>query len=301
MAHGVTPASHSAKTRPMSLVTMAAAAAGHIQFADLHLSPVLLHVGPFQIRWYSLAYIAGILVGWWYLTKLIDQPGAPMARRHADDFIFYATLGIILGGRLAYVIFYDPVPMLTHPIQIVKLWDGGMSFHGGAFGVVIATWWLAKRNGLSMLRFLDYVACCGPFGLFFGRLANFVNGELWGRPTDVPWAIVFPGAGPEPRHPSQLYEAGLEGIVMFAVLSFLFWRTNARYKPGLLLGVFLVEYGLSRFIVEFFREPDVQLGLLPWGLSMGQTLSLPMIFVGIWFILTASGRKTHTPDHAHAA
>lgn len=280
---------------------MAAAAAGHIQFTDLHLSPVLLHIGPFQIRWYSLAYIAGILVGWWYLTKLIDQPGAPMARRHADDFIFYATLGIILGGRLAYVIFYDPIPMLTHPIQIIKLWDGGMSFHGGAFGVVIATWWLAKRNGLSMLRFLDYVACCGPFGLFFGRLANFVNGELWGRPTDVPWAIVFPGAGPEPRHPSQLYEAGLEGILMFAVLSFLFWRTDARYKPGLLLGVFLIEYGLSRFIVEFFREPDRQLGLLPWGLSMGQTLSLPMIFVGIWFILTANGRKTRIPDHAHAA
>jgi len=282
---------------------MAAAAAGHIQFTDLHLSPVLLHVGPFQIRWYSLAYIAGILVGWWYLTKLIDQPGAPMARRHADDFIFYATLGIILGGRLAYVIFYDPGPMLHDPIKILQLWQGGMSFHGGAFGVVIATWWLARRNGLSMLRFLDYVACCGPFGLFFGRLANFVNGELWGRVTDVPWAIVFPGpdAGPYPRHPSQLYEAGLEGLLLFAVLAYLFWRTQARYKPGLLLGVFLVGYGAARFFVEFFREPDVQLGLLPWGLSMGQTLSLPMIFVGIWFILTASGRKTQTPDHAHAA
>ena len=282
---------------------MAAAAAGHIQFTDLHLSPVLLHIGPFQIRWYSLAYIAGILVGWWYLTKLIDQPGAPMARRHADDFIFYATLGIILGGRLAYVIFYDPGPMLRDPIKILQLWQGGMSFHGGAFGVVIATWWLARRNGLSMLRFLDYVACCGPFGLFFGRLANFVNGELWGRVTDVPWAIVFPGpdAGPYPRHPSQLYEAGLEGLLLFAVLAYLFWRTQARYKPGLLLGVFLVGYGAARFFVEFFREPDVQLGLLPWGLSMGQTLSLPMIFVGIWFILTASGRKTQTPDHAHAA
>jgi len=281
---------------------MATAAAGHIQFTDLHLSPVLLHIGPFQIRWYSLAYIAGILVGWWYLTKLIDQPGAPMARRHADDFIFYATLGIILGGRLAYVIFYDPGPMLRDPIKILQLWQGGMSFHGGAFGVVIATWWLARRNGLSMLRFLDYVACCGPFGLFFGRLANFVNGELWGRVTDVPWAIVFPGpdAGPYPRHPSQLYEAGLEGLLLFAVLAYLFWRTQARYKPGLLLGVFLVGYGAARFFVEFFREPDVQLGLLPWGLSMGQTLSLPMIFVGIWFILTASGRKTQTPDHAHA-
>ena len=286
---------------------MAAAAAGHIQFTDLHLSPVLLHIGPFQIRWYSLAYIAGILVGWWYLTKLIDQPGAPMARRHADDFIFYATLGIILGGRIGYILFYGQSPrpgvpgLLASPQDWYKLWDGGMSFHGGAFGVVLAIWWLAKRNGLSMVRFLDYVACCAPFGLFFGRLANFVNGELWGRTTDVPWGIVFPDGGPDPRHPSQLYEAGLEGILLFAVLSFLFWRTQARYKPGLLLGVFLIGYGAARFIVEFFREPDVQLGLLPWGLSMGQTLSLPMIFVGIWFILTASGRKTQTPDHAHAA
>ena len=286
---------------------MAAAAAGHIQFSDLHLSPVLLQVVPFQIRWYSLAYIAGILVGWWYLTKLIDQPGAPMARRHADDFIFYATLGIILGGRIGYILFYGQSPrpgvpgLLASPQDWYKLWDGGMSFHGGAFGVVLAIWWLAKRNGLSMVRFLDYVACCAPFGLFFGRLANFVNGELWGRTTDVPWGIVFPDGGPDPRHPSQLYEAGLEGILLFAVLSFLFWRTQARYKPGLLLGVFLIGYGAARFIVEFFREPDRQLGLLPWGLSMGQTLSLPMIFVGIWFILTASGRKTQTPDHAHAA
>ena len=286
---------------------MAAAAAGHIQFTDLHLSPVLLHVWIFTIRWYSIAYIAGILIGWWYLTKLIDQPGAPMARRHADDFIFYATLGIILGGRIGYILFYGQSPrpgvpgLLASPQDWYKLWDGGMSFHGGAFGVVLAIWWLAKRNGLSMVRFLDYVACCAPFGLFFGRLANFVNGELWGRTTDVPWGIVFPDGGPDPRHPSQLYEAGLEGILLFAVLSFLFWRTQARYKPGLLLGVFLIGYGAARFIVEFFREPDRQLGLLPWGLSMGQTLSLPMIFVGIWFILTASGRKTQTPDHAHAA
>jgi phosphatidylglycerol:prolipoprotein diacylglycerol transferase len=286
----------------MSLVTLAAATAGHIQFADLHLSPVAFHIGPFDIRWYGLAYMAGIMLGWWYLTKLIAQPGAPMARRHADDFVFYATLGIILGGRIAYVIFYDPW-MLKAPLQVFKLWDGGMSFHGGAFGVVLATWWLAKRNGLSMLRFLDYVACCGPFGLFFGRLANFVNGELWGRPTDVPWAIIFPSAdaGPYPRHPSQLYEAGLEGIVLFAILSFLFWRTDARYKPGLLLGVFLIGYGAARFFVEFFREPDVQLGILPWGLSMGQTLSLPMVFVGLWFILTADRRKAKNIDHAGAA
>jgi phosphatidylglycerol:prolipoprotein diacylglycerol transferase len=274
----------------MSLVTLAAATAGHLSYADLHLSPVALNLGIFQIRWYSLSYIAGILIGWWYLTKLIDQPGAPMARRHADDFVFYATLGIILGGRIFYVIFYDPV-MLKTPLQILKLWDGGMSFHGGAFGVVAAVWWLARRNGLSMLRFLDYVACCGPFGLFFGRLANFVNGELWGRPSNVPWAIIFPDAGPDARHPSQLYEAGLEGLLLFAILWWLFWRTNARYKPGLLLGVFLVGYGSARFFVEFFREPDRQLGLMSWGLSMGQSLSAPMVFVGLWFILTAKGRR----------
>src|SRR3954466_14158955 len=238
----------------MSLVTLAAATAGHLSYTDLHLSPVALDLGIFQIRWYSLSYIAGIIVGWWYLTKLIDQPGAPMARRHADDFVFYATLGIILGGRIAYVIFYDPLPMLRDPIQIVKLWDGGMSFHGGAFGVVLAIWWLARRNNLSALRFLDYVGCCAPFGLFFGRLANFVNGELWGRPTDVPWAIVFPSGGHYARAPSQLYEAVLEGIVLFCLLAFAFWKTQARYQPGKLVGLFLLGYGLSRFAVEFYRE-----------------------------------------------
>ena len=286
----------------MSLVILAAATAGHLSYADLHLSPVALNLGIFQIRWYSLAYIAGILVGWWYLTKLIDQPGAPMARRHADDFVFYATLGIILGGRIAYVLFYDPW-MLRTPLQAFKLWDGGMSFHGGALGVVVAIWWLARRNGLSMLRFLDYVACCGPFGLFFGRIANFVNGELWGRVTDVPWAIIFPSAdaGPYPRHPSQLYEAGLEGVALFAILAWFFWRTQARYKPGLLLGVFLVGYGAARFFVEFFREPDVQLGILPWGISMGQTLSAPMVFVGLWFILTAKGRRVRVEPIAGSA
>jgi phosphatidylglycerol:prolipoprotein diacylglycerol transferase len=276
----------------MSLVTLAAATAGHLSYTDLHLSPVALDLGFFQVRWYGLAYMAGILVGWWYLTRLIEQPGAPMARRHADDFIFYATIGILVGGRVAYVIFYDPW-MLKHPLDVFKLMNGGMSFHGGAFGVVLAIILLCRKNGLSPLRFLDYVACCGPFGLFFGRLANFVNGELWGRVTDVPWAIVFPtaDAGPYPRHPSQLYEAGLEGIILFAILAFLFWRTQARYKPGLLLGVFLVGYGSARFFVEFFREPDVQLGILPWGLSMGQTLSAPMVFAGLWFILTAKGRR----------
>lgn len=288
----------------MSLVTLAAATAGQLQFADLHLSPVAFHLGPFDIRWYGLAYMAGIVLGWWYLTRLIEQPGAPMARRHADDLVFYATLGIILGGRLFYVIFYDPW-MLKEPLQLFRLWAGGMSFHGGAFGVVAAIWWLARRDNLSMLRIIDYIACCAPFGLFFGRLANFVNGELWGRPTAVPWGIVFPDTVapgiPEPaRHPSQLYEAGLEGLMLLAVLSFFFWRTRARYKPGLLLGVFLVGYGCSRVFVEFFREPDVQLGILPWGLSMGQTLSAPMALVGLWFIMTANKRRIGSTSNAGA-
>ncbi|WP_174273520.1 prolipoprotein diacylglyceryl transferase [Sphingomonas bacterium] len=288
----------------MSLLSLAgaASAASFTQFSDLHVSPIALDLGILQIRWYSLGYIAGILLGWWYLTKLIAQPGAPMARRHADDFVFYATLGIILGGRIAYVMFYDPW-MLRTPLQILRLWDGGMAFHGGAFGVVIAVWWLAWRNRLSSLRIIDYVACCAGFGLFLVRLANFANGELWGRITDVRWAIVFPGAdaGPYPRHPSQLYEAALEGLLLFAVLSFLFWRTQARYKPGMLLGVFLAGYGLIRFLLEFFREPDAQLGILPWGLSMGQTLSAPMIFVGLYFILTAKRRRVRVEPIAGSA
>ena len=225
-----------------------------------------------------------------------------MTRAHADDFVFWVTLGIILGGRIAYVLFYDPW-MLRQPLQVFRLWDGGMSFHGGALGSVAAILWVARRNGLSALRFTDYVACCGPFGLFFVRLANFVNGELWGRITDVPWAIVFPGAdaGPYPRHPSQLYEAGLEGLLLFAILAWMFWRTQARYKPGLLLGTFLLVYGLSRFAVELFREPDVQLGILPWGLSMGQTLSAPMIPIGLYFIVTAKRCRVRVEPIAGSA
>ena len=192
-------------------------ASNAIRYRDLHLDPVLFEWGWFKLRWYSLAYLAGILIGWWYLLKLINRPGAPMARRHADDMVFYATLGIILGGRLGYVLFYKPAEYFADPVQIFKLWDGGMSFHGGVIGTSLGIFYLARKNGLNWLRIHDYVACCVPFGLFFGRLANFVNHELWGRPTDVPWAVIFPEQvgdmlidGP-PRHPSQLYEAGLEG------------------------------------------------------------------------------------------
>ena len=284
-----------------------AAAGRHLHFADLHLNPVALPLGFFDIKWYSLAYIAGILVGWWYLLKLLAQPGAPMARRHADDLVFYATIGIILGGRIGYVLFYQ-IDMILSPLQILRLWDGGMSFHGGVIGTTLAIIYMAWRQKLDWLRIHDYVACCAPFGLFFGRLANFVNGELWGRPTDVPWAIVFERTvtmGPEPaRHPSQLYEAGLEGILLFAVLWFFFWRTDARYQPGKLVGIFLLGYGLSRYFVEFFREPDQQFTGYIFshpGLHMGQLLCVPMIAGGIWLIVTAKKRRQRVEPTAGSA
>ena len=274
--------------------------AGHLHFADLHLNNVALDLGFFQIKWYSIAYITGILVGWWYLLKLIAQPGSPMARRHADDLVFYATLGIILGGRLGYAVFY--APKILFSLGLFRLWDGGMSFHGGMIGTSIGIILFARSQKLDWLRIHDYLACAVPFGLFFGRIANFVNGELWGKPTDVPWGIVFRdtvtfGMVEPARHPSQLYEAGLEGIVLFAILWFAFWRTKARYEPGKLVGLFLLGYGLSRFIVEYFREPDGQFrgvlgGFFTDYLHMGQLLTLPMIIGGVYLIATAKGRRT---------
>ena len=287
----------------MILTTLAAASGSYLHFADLGLDPVALDLGFFQLRWYSLAYIAGIFVGWWYLLKLLDQPGAPMARRHADDLVFYATLGIILGGRVGYILFYQP-SILLDPIQILRLWDGGMSFHGGVIGVSLGLFWMARKNNLNWLRVHDYVACCVPFGLLFGRLANFINGELWGKPTDIPWAIVFPrtvAGGLDPaRHPSQLYEAALEGVVLLAVLAYMFWRTKARYEPGKLVGTFLLGYGLSRFVVEFFREPDSQFAgtFFENVLHMGQVLTLPMIFGGLYLILTAKRRRERVEPFA---
>jgi phosphatidylglycerol:prolipoprotein diacylglycerol transferase len=216
-----------------------------------------------------------------------------MARRHADDMVFYATLGIILGGRLGYVVFYAPGVYYHHPLDIVKLWDGGMSFHGGVIGTSLGILYLAWRQKLNWLRIHDYVACCVPFGLFFGRVANFANGELWGRQTAAAWGVVFPTGGPFPRHPSQLYEAVLEGVLLFILLWYAFWKTDARYQPGKLVGLFLAGYGVSRFAVEFVREPDAQLVQFAQEthLHMGQWLSLPMILGGIYLIATAKGRR----------
>ncbi len=269
------------------------------EFPDLGLSPIALSLGPFDLRWYSLAYLAGIFIGYWYLLRLIKEPGAPMAKRHSDDLVFYAALGIILGGRLGYVLFYNLGEYLQNPIEIFKLWDGGMSFHGGVVGTSLGLMYLARKEKLDWLRIHDYVACCVPFGLFFGRLANFVNQELWGAPTQVSWAVRFvemtqvgPILGP-PRHPSQLYEAVLEGLVLFAILAWMFWRTQARYEPGKLVGAFIFFYGLFRFAVEFIREPDQQLiGFTnATGLHMGQWLSLPMILGGLYLMLTAKRRR----------
>ncbi|HUG45017.1 MAG TPA: prolipoprotein diacylglyceryl transferase [Sphingomicrobium sp.] len=273
-----------------------------IAWTDLGLDPVALDLGVFELRWYSLAYLAGLFVGYWYVLKLLRQPGAPMARRHAEDLVFYAALGVILGGRLGYVLFYNIGHYAQNPFDILKLWDGGMSFHGGLLGVVAAILYLSWKERLPALRVHDYVACAAPIGLFFGRLANFVNHELWGAPTDVPWAVRFPEAiagqwvlGP-PRHPSQLYEALLEGAVLFAILAWMFWRTQARYQPGKLVGAFGFFYGLFRFLVEFVREPDAQLVEFAQatGLQMGQWLSLPLMLGGAWLMWTAKGRRVRT-------
>ncbi len=269
-----------------------ATASSFIQFADLGVGPVALDLGFFQIRWYSLGYLAGILLGYWLLLKLLARPGAPMSREHADDMILYATLGIILGGRIGYILFYQP-SILENPIDIFKLWEGGMSLHGGTLGTIFAIWLLARKYKLSFLRVCDYIACCVPFGLFLVRLANFVNDELWGRVTDVPWAIVFPNGGDMPRHPSQLYEAALEGLLMAAILWPLFWKTDARYRPGFLFGMAALIYGFARFAIEFFREPDQQLQWLveASGLSMGQWLTIPMILIGFYLVFTAASRR----------
>ena len=275
-------------------------ASNAIKWTDLGLDPVLLSIGGYDIlRWYSLAYLAGIFIGYWYLNKLLSKPGAPMAKRHAEDLVFYASLGIIFGGRIGYVLFYNLGYYLDHPIEILKLWDGGMSLHGGVIGTTVAIVYLARKNGLNWLRIHDYVACCAPFGLFFGRIANFINHELWGAVTNVPWAVRFPESTPlgmalgPPRHPSQLYEAILEGLVLFGILAFMFWKTKARYEPGKLVGAFIFFYGIFRFAIEFVRQPDSQLvGFAEaTGLHMGQWLSIPMILGGIYLTATAKRRR----------
>ena len=253
--------------------------------------PVLVHLGPFAIRWYALAYIFGILLGWLYARTLIRSEKlwggkAPMSLIDFDDFVLWVTLGIILGGRAGYVLFYNFEYFAAHPLEILQLWQGGMSFHGGFTGCVVAVILFARKRGIPILSLGDITCGVGPIGIFLGRLANFINGELWGRPADVPWAMVFPGGGQLARHPSQLYEATLEGLLLFAVLALLM-RAGALRRPGLIIGAFAVVYAIARSASEFFREPDAQLGFLWGGATMGQLLSVPLFLAGVGFIVYA--------------
>lgn len=249
--------------------------------------PVIVHIGPFGIRWYALAYIAGLVLGWRLLRYLVQQPPPVATAVQADDFLTWATLGVVLGGRLGYVLFYQPSVYLAHPGMIFAVWEGGMSFHGGALGVIVAIIWFCRRNAIPLLGFADRVVVAVPIGLCFGRIANFINGELWGRPAPdwLPWAMIFPNGGPVPRHPSQLYESLLEGVVLFLVMFALSRQERLRARFGWLSGAFLVGYGVARITCEFFREPDVFLGYLIGGVTMGQLLCIPMLIAGAWLIL----------------
>jgi len=255
-----------------------------------HIDPVAFSLGPLQIRWYALAYIAGLVLGWRYAIYLAGRSPHGIKRQDVDDFLSWATLGVVLGGRLGYVLFYKPGYYLYHPLEIFAVWHGGMSFHGGALGVIIAIIWFCRRRKIPMFAFGDIICCATPIGLFFGRIANFINGELWGRVTDVPWGIIFPTGGPLPRHPSQLYEAAMEGLILFAVLTYLQFGTRLRQKPGALSGIFLLGYALARVVGELFREPDAHLGFLFFGSTMGQLLSIPLAAVGLWLIFRPQPR-----------
>ena len=261
--------------------------------------PVAIAIGPFAIRWYALAYIGGILLGWIYARSLLKNERlwggpAPITLPQVDDFILWVTIGIIVGGRAGYVLFYNPAFFVQHPAEIFELWKGGMSFHGGFLGCVFAVILFCRKNSLPILSLGDIVTAVGPIGLFLGRVANFINSELWGRPADssVPWAMVFPNDPLHlPRHPSQLYEAALEGIVLFTILAVMI-RMGALKRPGLILGSFIAIYGIARIVGEFFREPDPQLGFLWGGLTMGMLLSVPMIIAGTIIVMVAWRRNT---------
>jgi len=256
-----------------------------------HIDPVAVALGPFAIRWYAIAYIAGLMLGWNYVKWLVRRPPHAMTEPEVDDFLVWATLGVVLGGRLGYVLFYKPAYYFENPLEALAVWHGGMSFHGGLIGVVSAIILFSRLRGRNLLAVGDVICCAVPLGLFFGRIANFINGELFGRvAVDVPWSMIFPGGGPEPRHPSQLYEAGLEGVALFLLLFALWCVPGVRARKGTIAGVFLIGYGLARITAEFFRQPDAHLGFLWGGATMGQLLSLPLLLGGL-FVVWLAGRR----------
>jgi phosphatidylglycerol:prolipoprotein diacylglycerol transferase len=273
-----------------------------VPFPDF--DPVLVHIGPLAIRWYALAYIAGILLGWRYAVTLLRAPALwtrrppPMTPTQFDDLILWITLGVIVGGRVGHTLFYTPELIWRDPMEILKVWHGGMSFHGGALGVLLAISVFAWRNSLDLYRVGDLVAAATPIGLFFGRIANFINGELWGRPTTLPWGMIFPGAGPYPRHPSQLYEAALEGLGLFGLLAWAVWAKRWTNRRGVIMGLFVAAYGVVRISLENVREPDAYMPHFPLGLTMGMMLSAPMVIAGL--LLVWRGLAEPEPPEARA-
>jgi phosphatidylglycerol:prolipoprotein diacylglycerol transferase len=262
------------------------------------IDPVALQIGPITIRWYALAYLAGLTGGWLYIRALAKRlRPIPITKEQIDDLLGLATLGVILGGRLGYVLFYKPMYFLEHPLEIPQMWNGGMSFHGGLLGVILTVIIFCRLKKVPLLQVGDLVACAAPLGLLFGRLANFVNGELYGRVAlQAEWAMIFPRSEGLPRHPSQLYEATLEGLALFLVLFFLFQIKKVRLYPGILIGVFLIGYGCARSIVEMYREPDSFLGFIIADLTMGQLLSFPMVLIGLAFIAYALKHPKQSPQ-----
>jgi phosphatidylglycerol---prolipoprotein diacylglyceryl transferase len=264
-----------------------------------NIDPVILHVGPLAIHWYGVAYIVGILFAWWYGRSLVTNPRLwtdgklPMKPEDLDDFLVWAAVGVVLGGRIGYVLFYDFARYMQNPLDIFAVWQGGMSFHGGFLGTTVAMILFARSRGIPVWTMFDVIAAGVPVGLGLVRLTNFINSELWGRPTDLPWGIEFPNGGPFTRHPSQLYEAALEGLVLFFVLRILTHVFFKLKRPGFVSGAFVAGYGCSRIFAEYFREPDVQLGYLYGGwLTMGMVLSVPMVLLGIWAMATAKPAAT---------
>jgi phosphatidylglycerol:prolipoprotein diacylglycerol transferase len=268
---------------------------GVLVFPDF--DPVALQIGPLAIRWYALAYIVGIVLSWRLLRRLVLLVPEVATPAQVDDFVSWATLGVVVGGRLGYCLFYQPSVYLADPVSILKVWTGGMSFHGGMLGVAIAILLFCRHHKISVLGFADRLAVCAPIGLGLGRIANFINGELWGRPAPdwLPWAMIFPRAGPVPRHPSQIYQALMEGLILFVVLFLLSRRESIRARVGLLTGSFLIGYAVARITGECFREPDAFLGFLWFGATMGQLLSIPMLLAGVWLVLVRRKVRTRSP------